>query len=87
MENIKNYFLENIKILKQANNVKGNLSILGCSNEEINNLFDFNYINYATLLIKSIEEKINNMDKSIEVENSISIYEERVNNQAKRINE
>ena len=87
LENIKNYFLENIKILKQANNVKGNLSILGCSNEEINNLFDFNYINYATLLIKSIEEKINNMDKSIEVENSISIYEERVNNQAKRINE
>lgn len=87
LENIKNYFLENIEILKQANNVKGNLSILGCSNEEINNLFDFNYINYATLLIKSIEEKINNMDKSIEVENSISIYEERVNNQAKRINE
>ena len=87
LENIKNYFLENIEILKQANNVKGNLSILSCSNEEINNLFDFNYINYATLLIKSIEEKINNMDKSIEVENSISIYEGRVNNQAKRINE
>jgi len=87
LENIKHYFLQNIEILKRANNIKGNLSILGCSDEEINNLFDFNYINYATLLIKSIEEKIINMDKSIEVENSISIHEERVNNQAKRINE
>lgn len=85
LENIKNYFLQNIEILKKANNVKGNLYVLGCSNEEINNLFDFNYINYATLLIRSIEEKIINMDKSVEVENSISIHEERVNNQAKRI--
>lgn len=85
LENIKNYFLQNIEILKKANNVKGNLYVLGCSNEEINNLFDFNYFNYATLLIRSIEEKIISMDKSVEVENSISIHEERVNNQAKRI--
>lgn len=58
LENIKQYFLQNIEILKQANNIKGNLSVLGCSDEEINNLINIDYIDYATLLIKSIEKKL-----------------------------
>lgn len=87
LENIKQYFLQNIEILKQANNIKGNLSVLGCSDEEINNLINIDYIDYATLLIKSIEKKIINMNNSVEVENLISNYEETVNNQAKKINE
>ena len=87
LENIKQYFLQNIEILKQANNIKGNLSVLGCSDEEINNLINIDYIDYSTLLIKSIEKKIINMNNSVEVENLISNYEETVNNQAKKINE
>ena len=85
LEDIKKHLNNNISILNFAKSIKGNLSVLGCSQEEINNLFNFSYTKSITNLVKIIEEKISNMDKSFQITNNILELEKETIEKNKKI--
>lgn len=85
LEYIKKHLNDNISILNFAKSIKGNLSVLGCSQEEINNLFNFSYTKSITNLVKIIEEKISNMDKSFQITNNILELEKETIEKNKKI--
>lgn len=85
LEDIKEYLNNNINILNQAKSIKGNLAVLGCSQEEINNLFNFSYTKSITNLVKIIEEKISNMDKSFQITDNILELEKETIEKNKKI--
>lgn len=85
LEDIKEYLNNNINILNQAKSIKGNLAVLGCSQEEINNLFNFSYTKSITNLVKIIEEKISSMDKSFQITNNILELEKETIEKNKKI--
>lgn len=85
LENIKKQLNNNISILNFAKSIEGNLDVLGYPQEEINNLFNFSYTKSITNLVKIIEEKISNMDKSFYITNNISELEKEIIEKNKKI--
>ena len=85
LETIKECLDSNIKNIDNAERIKGNLFVLGCSEEEIDKIFNFDYLEYTTHLIEEIERKILNMDKSIEIEDYILEFEKEVSKKSKEI--
>lgn len=85
LEKIKEKLKSNLENIDNAKNIKGNLLVLGCFEEEIDQIFNFNYIEYIIHLIEKIEEKILNMDKSIQVDDFILDFEKEVSRKSREI--
>ena len=85
LEIIKNRLAESIESIVNGEKIKQSLSIIGLTNEEIDQLFDIEYTDKIRRLIEIINNKISDMSQIFEIDSTILCFERNINKVIERM--
>ena len=85
LEMLKNRLSESIESIVNSEKTKQSLSIIGLTNEEIDQLFDIEYTDEVRRIIEVINNKILDMSQIFEIDSTILFFESKINKVIERM--